>query len=124
MKKWQKQSMSNFVVSLVCKTDPKNIGHVTSPKLTTISELCLPQTPAGSTKVSHKILDKKLQTDEILKQKNGTLVGFGKDHSTCIFFFLILNLQFLRQDKGDILHSQKARNLACFKYVVYSLKST
>ena len=90
--------MSNFVVSLVCKTDPKNIGHVTSPKLTTISELCLPQTPAGSTKVSHKILDKKLQTDEILKQENGTLVGFGKDHSTCIFFF---NFKFTVSQAGQ-----------------------
>ena len=109
MKKWQKQSMSNFVVSLVCKTDPKNIGHVTSPKLTTISELCLPQTHPESTKVSHKILDKKLQTDEVLKHENGTLVGLVR---TIVHFFF--NLQFLRQDKGDILHSQKARNLACF----------
>lgn len=79
--------MSNFVVSLVCKTDPKNIGHVTSPKLTTISELYLPQTPSESTKVSHKILDKKLQTDEVLKHENGTLVGLVRTIVHVFFFF-------------------------------------
>lgn len=51
--------MSNFVASSVCKTDRENTGHVTSPKLTTTSELCLPQTSPESTKVSHRRLDKE-----------------------------------------------------------------
>lgn len=98
MKKSQKQSLSNFVVSLVCKTDPKNIGHVISPKLTTISELCLPQTAPESTKVSHNILDKKLQTDEVLKHENGTLVGLVR--TTVHFFFFFLIYSFLGNTKG------------------------